>query len=97
MEFPFKEMNNIFYLEQMMQWAAPLEGSKGKVNDYVITLVSFKPIEHTDDKDKRVIAQIEIAHKKVRGMFSDCFHDDNMKKIDVCMKTFPMMAIFLSK
>ena len=74
-----------------------MEGSKGKVHDYVITLVSFKPIERTDDKDKRVIAQIEIAHEKVRGMFSDCFHDDNMKKIDVCMKTFPTMAIFLSK
>ena len=97
MEFPFKEMNNIFYLKQMMQWAAPLEGSKGQVSDYVITLVSFKPIECTDDKDKRVIAQIEIAHMKVCDMFKGCFHDDNMKKIDVCMSTFPMMAIFLSK
>ena len=89
MEFPFKEMNNIFYLEQMTQWAAPLEGSKGKVHDYVITLVSFKPKEHTDDKDKRVIARIELAHEKVREMFKE--------KINVCMKTFPTMAIFLSK
>ena len=96
-EFSFKEMNNIFYLEQMTQWAAPLEGSKGKVDDYVITLVSFKPIERTDDKDKRVIAQIELAHEKVRDMFKDCFHCDNKEKIDVCMKTFPTMAIFLSK
>ena len=34
---------------------------------------------------------------KVREMFKDCFHDANMDKIDVCMKTSPTMAIFLSK
>ena len=92
MEFPFKEMIDIFYLKQMMQWNAALKGSKHQSSDYAITLVSFKPIKSIDDKDRR-----QIAHTKVHDMFKECFHDGNMNKVDVCMKTFPMMAIFLSK
>ena len=39
----------------------------------------------------------ETAHNKVRGLFEECFEIDNMNKIKLCMKTFPTMAIFLSK
>ena len=91
-EFPFKEMINIFSLNQMMQWHSALKGSKHQSSDYAITLVSFKPIMSNDGEDRR-----QIAHLKVHEMFKDCFHDGSMNKIDVCMKTFPMMAIFFSK
>ena len=69
-----------------------LKESKHQSSNYVIALVSFKPTQSRDDKDSR-----QIAHTKVHNMFKECFHDGNMNKIDVCMNTFPMMAIFLSK
>ena len=53
-EFLFKEMINIFHLKQMMEWNAALKESKHQSSDYVITLVSFKPIESfVDDDDRR--------------------------------------------
>ena len=70
-----------------------MKESKLESSDYVITLVSIKPIKSiVDDDDRR-----QTAHTKVCDMFKECFHDENMKKIDLCMKTFPMMIIFLSK
>ena len=61
--------------------------------EYVITLVSFKPsVTVVDDDERR-----QTAHTKVCDMFKECFHDGDINKIDLCLKTFPMMAIFLSK
>ena len=92
-EFTFREMEEIFQLEQMMEWNAALKENKVHKSDYVIMLVSFKPIVSFDNDDNRR----QKTHTKVREMFKECFHDDNMEKIDLCMKTFPMMAIFLLK
>ena len=92
-KFLYREMTEIFELQQMREWTAALNESKHQSSDYVITLVSFKPTVSIVDNDKRR----ETAYTKVRDMFKDCFHDGNMNKIDLCLETFPTMAIFLSK
>ena len=92
-EFLYRKMSKIFQLEQMMEWNAVLNESKLQSSNYVTTLVSFKPtVSIVDDNDRR-----QKAHTKVCDMSKECFHDGNMNKIELFMKTFPMMAIFLSK
>ena len=74
-EFPYREIISIFYLDQMKDWHSVLPGSTHDSSKYVITLVSFKPNQRNDD-DKRK----EHAHLLVQGMYKDCFHDVNPNK-----------------
>ena len=92
-EFSYKKMKGIFFLDQMKEWHSMLPGSTHESSNFAITLVYFKP-NQSNEVDKRKAA----AHVKVQDMFKDCFHDVNhASMIDVAMKTFPIMAIFLSQ
>ena len=92
-EFTYREMTEIFELEQMREWNAALNESKHQASENVITLVSFKPTASIIDDNKRR----KTAYTKVHSMFKECFYDRDMNKINLCLKTIPMLAIFLSK
>ena len=68
-EFTFREMTEIFELEQMREWNAALNESKHQSSENVITLVSFKPsVSNIDDDKRRETAYTSLRY--VQGMLS---------------------------